>query len=298
MRYLFLSLAVVFTSAGTDAHSLSGKLRADGTEFVLSLSDGRTLRGADVIGMQLVVQHHSEAVSIRIEGVSEEAKAAGGAVFLYRASVHEPGGSSHDLCLPDAAGRRAGFPIPNEKGWFSFSCTSGVEAKCVLMGYRPWERHPSGASMRDLHKTCIHLMRADYGGDDQPTTRDGTSVNVEDRFGIQTFDDVEGMTFEAAWASMALSAWQGRASQATSPLKFWRSAIPAWPGRLGRRRVRVSGWPAMQGFFCSIDPIPIRIGPRHPCPAGSADSPALRRSRGAPESSCPADWHGVRPSGR
>jgi hypothetical protein len=199
MRYLFLSLAVVFTSAGTDAHSLSGKLRADGTEFVLSLSDGRTLRGADVIGMQLVVQHHSEAVSIRIEGVSEEAKAAGGAVFLYRASVHEPGGSSHDLCLPDAAGRRAGFPIPDEKGWFSFSCTSGVEAKCVLMGYRPWEQHPSGASMRDLHKTCIHLMRADYGGDDQPTTRDGTSIDVEDRFGIQTFGDVEGMTFEAAW---------------------------------------------------------------------------------------------------
>jgi hypothetical protein len=131
--------------------------------------------------------------------VSEASNAAGGAVFLYRASVHEPGGSSHDLCLPDAAGRRVGFPIPDGKGWFSFSCTSGVEAKCVLMGYRPWEQHPSGASMRDLHKACIHLMRADYGGDDQPATRDGTSIDVEDRFGIQTFDHVEGMSFEAAW---------------------------------------------------------------------------------------------------
>ncbi|MDF2687227.1 MAG: hypothetical protein K0Q80_192 [Microvirga sp.] len=199
MRSIFLTLVIALTSVVSDAQALSGKLRADGTEFVLRLSDGRILRGADVVGMQLVVQHLGEAVTIRIEDVSEASKAAGGAVFLYRASVHEPDGSSHDLCLPDAAGLRAGFPIPDGKGWFSFSCTSGVEAKCVLMGYRPWEQHPSGASMRDLHKACIHLMRADYGGDDQPTTRDGTPIDVEDRFGIQTFDHVDGMTFEAAW---------------------------------------------------------------------------------------------------
>ncbi len=69
------------------------------------------------------------------------------------------------------------------------------------MGYRPWDRHPSGAPLRELHRACVNLMRADYGGDNHPTTRDGTPVDIEDRFGIQTFDHVEGMSFEAAWGA-------------------------------------------------------------------------------------------------
>jgi hypothetical protein len=183
----------------TPVWGVGGALRTEGTEFVVSLNDGRVLRSSDLIGMQFVVQQNDRPVRIRIDDVSEDPGAMGGTAFFYRASVEASDGSRKDLCLPDSSGRRAGFPIPDGKGWFSFSCTSGVEAKCVLMGYRPWEPHPSGASMRDLHRACIHLMRADYGGDGQPTTRDGTSIDVEDRFGIQTFDHVDGTTFEAAW---------------------------------------------------------------------------------------------------
>ncbi|WP_134497710.1 ADYC domain-containing protein [Microvirga pakistanensis] len=42
-------------------------------------------------------------------------------------------------------------------------------------------------------------LRVDYGGDDRPSTRNGTLVNLYDRFGIQEPGAAAGMTFEAAW---------------------------------------------------------------------------------------------------
>jgi hypothetical protein len=198
MRYV-LMIILGLSPMDSLAWALGGTIGVDGTEFVVSLGDGRVLRGSEVTGMQLIVRHDNQVARIRIEDVEANSHAVGGTVFLYRASVQTANGTGHDLCMPDAKGRRAGFPIPDGKGWFSFSCTSGVEAKCVLMGYRPWDRHPSGAPLRDLHKACINLMRADYTGDDHPTTRNGTPIDIEDRFGIQTFDYVEGMTFEAVW---------------------------------------------------------------------------------------------------
>jgi hypothetical protein len=76
---------------------------------------------------------------------------------------------------------------------FTYSCASGVIAKCVGWGYRP---EVVGA---DLHQTCTRLARADYCGDGISWTRNGTLVNLYDDLGIQTSDVVPGMTFEAAW---------------------------------------------------------------------------------------------------
>ena len=90
-----------------------------------------------------------------------------------------------------------GLPLQKEPG-IAFTCTSGAEGKCILMGYRPWE-DSADAPMRDLHAACIHLVRADYGGDDRATTRDGTVIDVYDRFGIQKPETVDPMPFEAAW---------------------------------------------------------------------------------------------------
>jgi hypothetical protein len=50
-----------------------------------------------------------------------------------------------------------------------------------------------------VNAACIHMVRADYGGDDRATTRDGTVIDVYDRFGIQKPEFADLMTFEAAW---------------------------------------------------------------------------------------------------
>jgi hypothetical protein len=43
------------------------------------------------------------------------------------------------------------------------------------------------------------MVRADYGGDDRPATRDGTVIDAYDRFGIQMPEATDAMPFEAAW---------------------------------------------------------------------------------------------------
>ena len=53
--------------------------------------------------------------------------------------------------------------------------------------------------LRALHRACVHMLRADYGGDDKPTTRNGTSVDIYDRFDIQKAAMRGDMKFEAAW---------------------------------------------------------------------------------------------------
>jgi hypothetical protein len=187
---------LVFSHA---AIGTGGRLQADGPEFVLSLDDGRTLRREALIGVRLVLTDQDGEKQVRIDGIEEDKTATGGPLLLYRLSIHSPDGKEiGPFCLSDPQGRRAGFPMPDGSGGFRFTCTSGAEGKCVRMGYRPWDSSRD-LPMQELHRACMHMLRADYGGDDRPTTRDGTSVDVFDRFGIQKSEKADGMQFEAAW---------------------------------------------------------------------------------------------------
>jgi hypothetical protein len=89
--------------------------------------------------------------------------------------------------------------LPDEAGGFSFVCTSGAAGKCVLMGYRPWVV-ANGPPLHALHRACVHMLRADYGGNDKPSTRNGTAVDIYDRFHIQIAAMRPDMSFEAAWS--------------------------------------------------------------------------------------------------
>ncbi len=151
--------------------------------------------------MQLVIGSPQGDKVVQIDAIEEGHVTTGGALQLYTLTYRNAERQIiSNLCRPDATGRRAGFPLPDERGGFAFTCTSGAEGKCVLMGYRPWEIRDD-VPMRDLHRACIRMVRADYGGDGVSTTRDGTLIDVFDRFGIQTPDRSVNMEFEAAWSS-------------------------------------------------------------------------------------------------
>jgi hypothetical protein len=187
-----------FVTTGA-AFGASGQLRAQGAELVLQLEDGRILKRDALVGLKLVLAGQTGETEIRIDAVEEDAGAVGGPIPLYRLSLVNPADpASADFCQPDAYGRRAGFPLSDGAGGFRLTCTSGAEGKCVLMGYRPWEA-TEDIPMRDLHRACVHMLRADYGGDDHPSTRNGTVIDIFDRFGIQRADRDGGMQFEAAW---------------------------------------------------------------------------------------------------
>lgn len=178
--------------------ALDGSLRMEGADLVLRLGDGRILKRDGLVGLTLRVAEATGETDVGIDGVVVDDTAIGGAVPLFSLSSHRPAAPAENICQPDPKGRRLALALPDGKGGFTFTCTSGAEGKCVLMGYRPWETRDN-VPLKDLHRACIHMLRADYGGDDRPTTRDGTLVDIYDRFGIQRSEPNDRLSFEAAW---------------------------------------------------------------------------------------------------
>jgi hypothetical protein len=146
-----------------------------------------------------------------------------GHTFLYRLEQRNPDtGGWQAACPEDPDGRQVAIPVAaiwNAHGdrvestsLFTFACTTGVIAKCYRWGYRPW-LSGYGDSMVAMHQTCTRLARADYCGNGQPGTRDGTKINVWDRLsspgpiqdhgvkvlGIPVPLPPPGMLFEAGW---------------------------------------------------------------------------------------------------
>ncbi|WP_262298450.1 ADYC domain-containing protein [Microvirga sesbaniae] len=201
MRLTFLCVLFLVLSAlpVQPAAALEGHFQADGLDLVLSLDDGRVFRGQSLSGATLVLGTADRDTEIRIDGVVHEGQVRGVRATFFRMSVRDrETGADKDLCEPDPDGERVAFAYPDGAGGFALTCTSGAEGKCILFGYFPWQADPA-IPMRDLHRACTHMLRADYGGDDRPSTRNGTAVNVYDRFGIQHPDHAPGMAFEAAW---------------------------------------------------------------------------------------------------
>jgi hypothetical protein len=146
-----------------------------------------------------MISSGGKQMPVRIASVEEDAEAVGGRVFLHRFVVKDDFGIESSLCTPDASGRSLGFPLPDGKGGFDLTCTSGAVGKCIRWGYRFWEEKPGGPPLRALHTACIRMTRADYGGDSRTFTRDGTMIFFCDRFGVIPCEGEGAMSFEAAW---------------------------------------------------------------------------------------------------
>ena len=169
------------------------------TEFVLTTTDGRLLHSSDLVGATLTVEIAGKPVEVAIRSVEKDTAAVGGQVFLHHFLLKDKAGKLVEMCAPDAQGRRLGFPVPDGHGGFRLTCTSGAVGKCVRWGYRPWEEQPGGPPLAALHEACVHMARADYGGDGRATTREGVLIYWCDRFGIQPCGKEAPFAFEAAW---------------------------------------------------------------------------------------------------
>jgi len=71
----------------------------------------------------------------------------------------------------------------------TLACTAGVLSKCVRSwGYKPWATLTDDQgvehSMHDLHLPCVRAARADYKGDGESFTKDGTMVDLYDNYGF------------------------------------------------------------------------------------------------------------------
>src|SRR5262245_55006930 len=192
-----------------DAQPAPGAASVDveGTQFKVTLPDGRVLRSPELVGAVLNLR---SGLRVRIEAVEEDRDSRGGPVWLHTLSVWQADGTWASFCLPGPDGRREGFPVPGRAtshatvveaapGVFELTCTGGAQAKCVRFGYRPWEMGPDGRPMRVLYNACVRMVRADYGGDGHGTTRDGMVIDIYDPWKIQTPELQDGHDFEAGW---------------------------------------------------------------------------------------------------
>jgi hypothetical protein len=101
-------------------------------------------------------------------------------------------GSPSELCTPDVDGNRWALVTHDEHDELQLVCSSGAIGKCIRWGYTP------NVSV-DVHKACIRMTRADYGGDGSTATRDGTWIGFCDRVGVHPCSGTERI--EAAWSA-------------------------------------------------------------------------------------------------
>lgn len=108
------------------------------------------------------------------------------------------------VCSADAAGNHTMVPIKDvtvnevtgtmakRSNTLYLACTSGAIGKAVVWGYRPWER-----TLGEF-EVATRMVRADYCFDGQSYTQTGTSLQVHDKYKINTFLYPEDPT-EAVW---------------------------------------------------------------------------------------------------
>jgi hypothetical protein len=168
-----------------------------GTALVGTDHAGDVIVGQGWVGAVIPAQVGDERIDLRIAAVEPDATDA--TIEWY---VLEYEGES--ICGEGGRGLFVGG-VWDESGarhesWadaddisHTFSCETGVLAKCVEWGYA---QHTAGVA---AHQTCTRMARADYCGSGEPHTVDGTVIDVFDTLGVQQSDASLDLAFEAGW---------------------------------------------------------------------------------------------------
>jgi hypothetical protein len=184
--------------------SITG-LTASAGSLVGALGD-QPLAGA---ALQSAVLHVVSAAGVSgqvaITHVEPDPMDSSGQTWLYTLLALDPAsGALTNVCTPDADGRAAAIPLlgswdqsgdGHADGSLSFYCTSGVIAKCSRWGYYPWQ----STALAAYHQACTRMARADYCGNGETHTQEGTQIDLYDSAGIHAPSQSLGLQFEAAW---------------------------------------------------------------------------------------------------
>ncbi|WP_424812435.1 ADYC domain-containing protein [Roseococcus sp. YIM B11640] len=235
MRRLLPILLLALSSSLAAAQPRLTSVTAEGGDIRAELSDGRVLRGADLIGAVL----HLGGAALRIDSARrDEAVPYAGPgpvrdVWLFGVSARGEGGAWGDFCRPDPQGERLALVYPGEGGALNITCSGGSVGKCIRFGYRPWASLPDGRPLAPYHAACNNLVRAAYGGGEHGWTRDGMLIDIYDHVGIQSPGDDPTTSFEAGWTPQgAVCIAHTRVPENGSVADVARE-VPALAGRTG-----------------------------------------------------------------
>jgi hypothetical protein len=190
--------------------SLNG-MSLNGSELVGFGADGRALGGADLIGTRMEgILSSGDLLVLRID--SAQLLPGPSEVWAYGVSYGLADGTWPSLCgatdgVPVLALALAGVwngqsGVVGGGAWsesstsFTFGCRGAALAKCVELGYEPWQSI-ADVSLHDHHLACVRMIRADYCGDGTAWTTDGIQINLYDDVGIQ--EDAANWKIDAEW---------------------------------------------------------------------------------------------------
>ena len=196
--------------------SLNG-MSLNGSQLGGVSSDGQPVTGAALVGAQMNgTLSNGDTLALRVDSATA-LTGANSDVWAYAVSYAQAGGSWAPLCgtVGDApvsaiplngtwsyeAGVAGGGAWTDSPTAFTFGCRGTALAKCVELGYKPWQT-VGGVSMREHHQACTRMIRADYCGNGTPGTINGWQINLWDDVGIQA--DTEGAlqwVFEGEWTA-------------------------------------------------------------------------------------------------
>ena len=235
----FMAAGAAFAALAADAPAAAAPkvsgVEVVGTDLRVALSDGRTLSGQGLLGMVLGLRSEAgEPLRVKIEAVTADPKDKTGEVLLYRFTARDGAGNWQPICSPGPDGLRLGIPQPGADGKLVIWCTAGALGKCVRFGYHPWGHLPDGTPLARYHRACVNMVRADYTGDERPTTRTGMLIDIFDHVGINAPEPgPNAMPFEAAWGETgALCVAHVRVPQNVSLDRLVEMA-PRFRGRVG-----------------------------------------------------------------
>ena len=179
-------------------------IQFNGSSFTGTL-DGVVMTDVDFAGAEIAVTMGGSAFTLRFDDVYEDPARPGGDVYFYDVSVREDSvGTWSSLCKDVGGNPVAAIPVANywnyttgarvdDANVVTFACRGAAIAKCVEWGYIPWhtavqcdsEGACAAISLKDHHQACTRMVRADYCGDGQSYTFNGTPIDLYDRLQTQ-----------------------------------------------------------------------------------------------------------------
>lgn len=200
MRRAAALLITAALLAADDSQAAEATVSLLGSELVVSSATGplpgTALDGA-ILDLDLETGGHA---AVRIDRSLVDPGIPEGDVILYDLSVEDAAGQWRPVCAPEADGAPHAILQPGPDGRIAIYCTAGALGKCIRFGYRPWAER-AGVALAPYWEACVRMVRADYCGNGQPTTRDNMLIDLYDDIGIQTRADAPGLSFEAAWGA-------------------------------------------------------------------------------------------------
>lgn len=200
-----LGACTKFTKNQNNSDAVTQELVTPTTSEKTVLLKGKDLKGAQITG----VDEQGQKLDFQIRDVELDPEDPEKETYLYTVFYLDTSASEwKNLCKPDAKNIAKAISLSgrwDETGTHiessnvvTFACTSGVNAKCVRWGYKPWKK-VQGKSLQDFHQACTRMARADYCGNGKAHTREGTPIYIYDVLDIQKKVPERKMVFEAAW---------------------------------------------------------------------------------------------------